>query len=190
MPITFTNDELKRIIDGKPIGDFYPYNMEEYNHKEIDTYISKVVGSFAGIRNLLLESDFKSYGSGYASYVDVFCWKRDGSSTQVDQYETNIDGIRVYVNRLAPVAIIGSDQVTKHRNGGSSGFIHSHTINVLPPGDWEEQVEGIKKVLTMYQYKILDSTYLNQPLPFQAKIPTILADPPYKIFDALFYWED
>ncbi|WP_010098295.1 hypothetical protein [Ornithinibacillus scapharcae] len=190
MSITFSNQELQRIIAGDPIGVFYPYNLKEYNHQEIDTYISKVVGSFGGIRNLLHEADFNSYGSGYASYVDVFCWKRDGTSTQIDEYETTIDGIRVYINRLAPIAILGSDQVTKHRNGGSSGFIHSHTVNRLPPGDWTEQVESIKKVLDKFQYKIMDKSYLHQALPFQAKIPTILADPPYKIFDALFYWED
>lgn len=190
MSITFTNKELQRIIAGDPIGEFYPYNMKEYNHKEIDNYISKVVGSFRGIRNLLNEADFNSYGSGYASYVDVFCWKRDGTSTYVDEYETTMDGIRIYINRLAPIAILGSDQVTKHRNGGSSGFIHSHTVDSLPPGDWAEQIAGIKEVLEKYHYKVMEKSYLNQPLPFKAIIPTIFANPPYKVFDALFYWED
>ncbi|MEN2465848.1 hypothetical protein [Ornithinibacillus sp. JPR2-1] len=155
---TFTNEELKSIIKGNPVGEFHPYNLAEYDHEAVNDYISSVVGSISAIKNLAIEANFDSYGSGYASYVDVFCYKKDGSSSEQKDYELWIDGIRVYINRLAPVAIFGESE--------------------------------IKRVLEKFHFTILDKTYLNEPLPFQAKIPTILADPPYKLFDALFYWED
>lgn len=186
----FTNEELRRIIEGNPVGEFYPYNLSEYDHEAVNDYISSVVGSISAIKNLAIEANFDSYGSGYASYVDIFCYKKDGSSSEQKDYELWIDGIRVYINRLAPVAIFGESEITKHRNGGSSDFISNHSAGSLPPGDWEDEIRGIKRVLEKYHFTILDKTYLNEPLPFQAKIPTILSDPPYKLFDALFYWED
>jgi hypothetical protein len=180
VPINFSNDELKRIIETKPIGNFHPYNMEEYNHDAVNDYISKVVGSLAAIHNIRYEADFDSYGSGYASYVDVFCWKRDGSSSEEREDVLWIDGIRIYICRLAPVAVIGKGQVTKHARGGSSDYIESSSVNVLPSGDWKQEVEGIRNILKM----------VNQLLSFEAEIPTILANKPYKMFDAFFYWED
>ncbi|MCP3764798.1 hypothetical protein NLX67_20965 [Domibacillus sp. A3M-37] len=72
MSLNFGNEELNRIIETKPVGDFYPYNLKEYNHRAVNDYISKAVGSLAMIKNIKYEGDFESYGSGYASCVDVF----------------------------------------------------------------------------------------------------------------------
>lgn len=74
----FSNETLKRIIETKPIGRFYPFNLKEYDDDAADEYISKVVGSLAAIKNLAYQAEFDSYGSGYASYVEVFCYKKDG----------------------------------------------------------------------------------------------------------------
>lgn len=186
----FSNEELKRIIETNPVGDFYPFNLKEYNDVAADEYISKVVGSLAAIKNLAYETEFDSYGSGYASYVEVFCYKKDGSSSEERDGVLGIDGIRIYVCRLTPVAVIGKGKVTKHDKGGGSDFLPSQNVDVLPSGDWEEMAGGIRDVLARYHFKVLDSKYVNLPLPFKAEIPTIIGDSPYKIFDAIFYWED
>lgn len=36
MSIHFLNKELKRIIECRPIGNFYPFNLEEYQDEAID----------------------------------------------------------------------------------------------------------------------------------------------------------
>lgn len=190
MPIGFSNDQLKRTTETKPVGDFYPYNMEEYDHEAIDNYISKVVGSLATIRSVKYEAIFDSYGSGFASYVDVFCWKRDGSSSEKREGIVWIDGIRIYICRLAPVAVIGKGQVTRHALGGSRNYIESSTINVFPSGDWKQEINDLRNILDSYFFTELEPEYLNQPLPFETEIRTILASKQYKVFDALFYWED
>lgn len=186
----YSNEQLIRIIETKPVGNFYPYNTDEYDYDAVDEYISKVVGSLASIRSIEFEADFESYGSGYASYVDVFCWKRDGSSSEQRDGVFWIDGIRIYICRLAPVAVMGVGQITKHDTGGSSDYIEPRFVNELPSSDWEDEIYQIKNILESNFLTILDREYVNQPLDFEAKIPTILADKPYKIFDALFYWED
>ncbi|WP_051359419.1 hypothetical protein [Paucisalibacillus globulus] len=190
MAIQFTNDEIKRIIEMKTVGDFYPYDIEENDENAIDDYLKHVAGSLARVNNLAYEADFEHYGSGYASYVDCFCWKRDGSSTQVKDREQWIEGIRIYLCRLAPVAVFGEGIVTKHINGGSSDFISYNTVDTLPPGDWEMEIQGIKKQLESFNFQILEREDLKQFLPFKAEIPTIMSNPPYRLFDAFFYWED
>ncbi|WP_159882789.1 hypothetical protein [Paenibacillus puerhi] len=190
MSINFSNDDLKRIIETKPVGNFYPYNIKEYNHDAVNEYISKVVGSLASVNNINHEADFRSYGSGYASYVSIFCWKKNGSSSKEQEGVLYIDGIRIYVCRVTPVAVIGKGQVTKHARGGSSDYIESNKVDVLPSGDWNQEVWGIRDVLESYNFTVLDRNFVNQPFPFEAKIPTILAEEPYKLFDAFFYWED
>lgn len=190
MKKNFTNEDLKRVIETKPVGDFYPFNLGDYNDQAIDDYLAKIVGELAMIENIKFEADFDSYGSGFASYVDVFCWKGDGSSTKEHDKVQSIDGLRLYLCRLTPVAVIGASQVTKHETGGVEEFLNSEKVDNIPPGDWKEQIEGIKNVLKRYRYKVLERTYVSELLPFDAKIPTIVADPPYKLFDAFFYWED
>ena len=190
MFIKFTNEEIKRIIEMKTVGNFYPYDVKENDEKAIDDYLRQVVGSLARVNNLTYEADFNHYGSGYASYVDCFCWKRDGSSTKIEDREQSIDGIRIYLSRLAPIAVFGEGLVTKHTNGGSSDFLSNTTVGTLPPGDWNIQIQGIRKQLESFNFQILEREYLNQFLPFKATIPTIMSDPPYRLFDAFFYWED
>ena len=52
-------------------------------------------------------------------------------------------------------------------------------------------VRKLKAILSKYDYTLLEAEYINKPLPFQAKIPTIYRKPrDYLIMDAIFYWED
>ncbi|MCP3776427.1 hypothetical protein NLX71_24585 [Paenibacillus sp. MZ04-78.2] len=131
-----TNEQLKRIIEGKPVGDYYPYNMKEYDSKPIDDYLSKVIGSLNQINSLEFESIFDHYGSGFASYVDVFCWKKDGSSSSDLRGVLWRNGIRIYICRLAPIAVLGKGQSSKHATGGSRDFLNVDIIDSLPNGDW------------------------------------------------------
>ena len=57
-------------------------------------------------------------------------------------------------------------------------------------GNREEIEENIRNLLESFFFNVLDPEYLNQSLPFETKIRTILAQKQYKVFDALFYWED
>lgn len=188
----FTNDELKRIIDMKPVGNFYPYNMEEYDFDAVDQYIHKVVDTLRTIPNLAFAADFDSHGSGYASYVHIFCWKKAGSSKTVVERTITTTGIRLYICRLAPVAVMGEGEMWKHTIGSSGGndLLSSNTVDVIPKGNWREQWESIRHVLKKYGYTILDRKFVKKRLPFEATIQTILTDPPYELFDAFFYWED
>lgn len=158
-----------------------------------------VGGSKSALKNVLheleqskqiaVESD-DSYGSGYASYLDVFCFKKDGSSTRVSGLSTITEGIALYLCKLAPVAVMGAMTKTKSKNGGSSSFLRPEDSNILPAGNWDTVIFEIKQKLEKQNIELLEPKILKQKMPFVAEIPTIFGDPPYQIFDAFFHWED
>lgn len=182
---------LTSIVHQTYVGEFYPYNEEQKNEKEIDSYINNLVGSLSSITNLKVEADFNNYGSGYASYVPIFLYKKDGSSTEFVRSHKIINGILLYVCRHAPVAAYGRSQVTRQANEGSFEFLTPRLIGTLPTGEWEDIENGIKKHLNYYQFEILSKEDLEEPLNFNISIPTVInEDNSYKIFDCFFFWED
>ena len=140
-------------------------------------------------KQIVVESD-DGYGSGYASYLDVFCFKKDGSSSRVSGLNTTIEGIALYLCKLAPVAVMGAMTKTKTKNGGSSGFLRPEDLNKPPAGDWDAVIFEIRHKLEKQNVLMLEPKVLKQEMPFETKIPTILGNPPYQIFDAFFHWED
>ncbi|BBH24367.1 hypothetical protein Back11_57120 [Paenibacillus baekrokdamisoli] len=182
---------LKSIVQQKFVGEYYPYNLEQKNDEEIDSYINNLVGGLSSIKNLKVEADFNNYGSGYASFVNIFCYKKDGSSTEIIKGHTTINGILLYVCRHAPVAAYGRSQVRRHSHGGSHEFLTTKLIATVPTGEWMEIENRIKEQLENYHFGILSKDYLEEPIDFNISIPTIInEDESYKIFDCFFFWED
>ncbi|MFK7692328.1 hypothetical protein [Paenibacillus sp. HJGM_3] len=186
----FTEDELKSIVEQKFVSGTYPYDTYPMKENEIGSYIKKLVGNLSSISNLRVEADFNSYGSGYASFVNIFCYKKDGSSTLINRGHQTIYGLLLYVCRHAPVAAYGRSEVTRHSRGGSFEFLSTKSIGKLPEGNWNEVENRIKQVLNNYGYKLLKKEYLEQPIEFEISIPTIINEEGYRVFDCFFFWED
>ncbi|MBC8059308.1 MAG: hypothetical protein H7Y18_01430 [Clostridiaceae bacterium] len=184
----YSEETLRKFIDGRPSGKDYPYNNG--TSKQIEFHIKSIVADLERSNLIKVEADFKSYGSGYSSYIDIFCYKKDGSSTIKKKDVLWIDGITIYISKLAPVAIYGASNKTKHSKGGGYNFLDANNINSIPKGNWDDVLYTITNKLKKYEIEMLRKRELAKPLDFKAKIPTILNDGGYKIFDAIFYWED
>ncbi|WP_202707219.1 hypothetical protein [Sporosalibacterium faouarense] len=184
----FTDDELKFIVNRKTVGNFYPY--KDGTIKQIVYYIKEIASVFEASKLLCCDADFSSYGSGFASYVDCFLYKRDGSSSFKKDKTLWIDGITLYISKFAPVAVWGHSRVTKHRTGGSRDFLNYNNIGELPKGNWNNEMYQMKNILNKYSIVCLEKKYVKKRLNFEVKIPTVLNQGSYKVFDALFYWED
>lgn len=113
----FSDTELLKVINNETIGTFFPYLNGTKN--DIEGFIKSIVADLNRSSMIKAEADYSSYGSGYASYVDIFCSKKDGSSTTQRGGVYWIEGIAVYICRLAPVACFGATQLTRHKEGGS-----------------------------------------------------------------------
>jgi hypothetical protein len=173
----FSDDDLKRLIEFEPIGA--PFDVQ------------RVIRGLMRSRLLEVSVAPDSYGGGTASYFDVFCAKRGGQSTVKKDGVDYIDGIAVYLSRLAPVAVFGPMLHTRHPTGGSSSFLTAEIIGDCPAGDWSKEISEITKILTRYYgITILDRADLVKKLPFEAKIPTCFKRKGYQVFDAVFYYDD
>ncbi|MCU6793507.1 hypothetical protein OB236_15485 [Paenibacillus sp. WQ 127069] len=184
----FSDEQLQQIIQGEIIGDFFPYLGG--TNKQVVFYLKELVGRMERSRLLKFDADFRSYGSGYASYVDVFCYKKDGSSTENKQGTLWIDGISIYLCKHAPVAIFGPNKKTKGNRNGSYGTLSPYSIGEIPSGMWDEELKFIKEKIAEYKIEFLTKRVVKEQLLFETEIRTILNNDGYKVFDALFYWED
>jgi hypothetical protein len=185
--VEITNEILERVIAGKPVGEHEAYRNG--SHNKIKGHIKATIHDLEQSRIIALETQ-DSYGSGYASYVDVFCYKKDRSSSQVKSGTTYIAGIGIYLCKLAPVAVMGSTGQSQSPNGGTFGFLRAEDLGTFPPGDWTKINTEIRQKLERYGIEILEPQELIKPLTFTAKIETNFGDPPYTIFDAFFHWMD
>jgi hypothetical protein len=186
--VTFSERELRDIIGGLPIGERWPYSAGSAD--DIDQHLAAVVTQLSRSCLLEVEADFNHYGSGYASYVPVFCYKKDRKSTTRRDDTDWIDGILVYLCRLAPVAVYGPETESRAHRSGGHHFLMPDDLGRLLQGAWEEEVREVQAKLEAAGLTIPLQSEMARPLGFEAEIPTILADGPYYVFDAIFYWED
>ena len=181
-----TDDQLRDLVAGRPVGTDWPYVGG--SEADIEKHLRRAVAMLRSTGVLEVEADFEHYGSGYASYVHVFCEKTRGRSRTHRDGTDWIDGIAVYLSRLTPFAIYGQEQRTKHATGGSQGYVSAADVYSLPAGDWQKESAAIRRVLRDLGFVLPERDRLVDRLPFRLRIPTVLDDK--HVYDAMFYWED
>lgn len=195
----FSDKQLQTVIEGNAIGDYFPYDTN--NQQEIEAHIRRLFYRLKRIPDLILEAEWDHFGSGYASFVEIFCYRKADIVVVEEkngERELEISGIIVDVCRLAPVAIMGEDERFKTVDIATNEEIAGAYSSLLDDprrvkvGEKFQAVEyQLSQALEEFGYKILDEAILKQPLSFEAKIATLYRKPGgYKVMDALFYWED
>lgn len=195
----FSDEQLQRTIEGKAIGDYYPYNTN--NEREIEAHIRRMFYRLKRIPHLIVDAEWEHFGSGYASFVEFFCYRKEDITVIEEkngERELEIKGIIIDVCRLAPVTIMGEDErmriiniaVNEEVGGAYSSLLDDpRRLNISERFHTVER--QLKQALEEFEYVILDEETVNKPLSFKAKIPTIYRESyGYKVLDALFYWED
>ncbi len=194
----FTEKQLKYLIAGKVIGNSFPYNTND--HLEIEAHIRRLFYQINRIPNLTCVAEWDHFGSGFASFVELFCFRKEDIIVIKENKEhktERIEGVVINICRLAPVAILGEDErdktihiITNEVVGGSYSMLE-HPNQLKTSEKFSPMVRKLKAILSKYDYTLLEAEHINKPLPFQAKIPTIYRKPSdYLIMDAIFYWED
>ncbi|MGW4409328.1 hypothetical protein ACWEJ6_35230 [Nonomuraea sp. NPDC004702] len=137
-------------------------------------------------------AEFRHYGSGYASFVDVFITKRDGSMRHSENGWTNVEGLPLVLSRLAPLAALFKPDIQTSGPGrvGSRGMPELSLVTDTALPGWEEEYRQIRQVLDRHDIALLDSQVLSLPLEAELRPETILGSPPYSVFDAWFHWMD
>lgn len=192
----FSNEELKALIRGEMIGEVYPYSNK--NEIEVTNYL-KAIAAELKRDNIKLYEEPAHFGSGYASYVQWFCYEEkhieisENESTRTEK----IDGLAVAISCLAPGVLIGQMWKTstylresdKYFNGGQT-FISEPTHLAIAPAH-QLFANKLERLFMKYHYTILRHEDVARPLLIEADIPTIIRDKgQYLVWDAIFYWHD
>lgn len=195
----FSNLQLQDLITGKVVGEKFPYDTD--NEQEIEAHIRRLFYRINRIPNLICEAEWNHFGSGYASFVEFFCYLKEDVTVVEEKYgrrEEKMEGIIIDICRLAPVAIMGEDDrykticiETKEEVGGGSSSLLDGPNRLYISEKFQTIAEKLKQALKEFDYELLEGERINKRLPFQAKIPTLYREPGnYLIMDAIFYWED
>lgn len=159
----------------------------------VEGYLRRVVAALGRAPAIVVESaDFDHYGSGYASFVDVFVTSRDGSRRGEDERFRHVDGLTVCLSRLAPfAALCEPEQHTRGRDGlsGSSSLPSLARATTPDVPGWECEGADVEAVLADHGIGLLTPKTLARPI--RPMVETVLTDrPPYTVFDAWFHWMD
>jgi len=148
------------------------------------------------------------YGSGTASYRDLFCYRRTSAKKieahAAERRPLEIDGVCLYVSELLPAATWSHQARTytyRLDNGGkpvlnSFGhtFLSPTDLLRLPSGSWNDVDKAIWQALNTEQLLVLGSEQLAQPLPADLTVdswlPSLSGRPRLTLFDAIFFWAD
>lgn len=182
----FNQQELQEIINRNPVGDDWPYlgGTDEDIEQHLIA-VSKRCGELPGIK---LEAEFDHYGSGYASYVHLFCQRPQKDLPYERDGRKWTDGLALYLNRLTPLAVYGPETRTVFERGSSHGFLDSESVGQLPDDSWSSDWQAILKILSDEGFSVPPTEQLKRPLEFESQIATVFDGKSQ--FDALFYWED
>lgn len=145
----------------------YPYSTQDPD--TIEHFLQQVVESLKNSDQMEVEAEFDHYGSGYASYVEVFCDRRQPSSSASNS-DSATPGITLYLSRLLPIVVYGATEKAANSYSGTFKFLTPNQLGTLPPGDWQEIFTEITQKLRSFNLQIIS--------------------PSAEEFQELFYWED
>ena len=157
---------------------------------EIESLLTDLVAALQARPELSIEAEFSSYGSGWASFVDVFCARSAGRSTvAASNGESITTGIRLYVSRLTPLAVYGMGEVRRDPRGRAWNFLEPQGIGTVADS-WNLELDLILTVLQQFELLVLPRKLAERHLPFDADLDTNLGQAPFTVFDAIFHWYD
>jgi hypothetical protein len=187
----FSEGNLRAIFVAlRPVGPSWPYDRG--SAADIEAHLKDASALLERSPRLSVFTHRDHYGSGYASYVHLFCFKQKGKSASQNQGHTEIDGIDVYLCRLAPVAALGAGSQTRFVGGGMAYTTLSvEQVNQSPPGEWAWEINEIRTKLDRRGFVLPSQAELSQKLPFALKAKRYRPSySPTCVFDAIFFWDE
>jgi len=181
-----TEDDIASLLRQQPITDEWPWSTK--NEPAIYQHIQDIITEIGSKNRLLDRTEFGHYGSGYASFVDCWLYRED------DEFRFDSGncywGLVVLFSTLSQYYVIGEGQKTWHRRGGSSYLPSFQLVDQINHPAIQQIVDGVCISLRDRGLVRAHVSDLTSELPRETDVPTILSDPPWRHFDALFYWED
>jgi hypothetical protein len=185
-----SSSDIEALLDGKTIGDAYPWNTGEPDliegHYKL---VCAAIERSCGVRSRI---EWNHYGSGYASFVDAWFYRPDAgfAPTRPTGYEQEYVGLVVLLSRLSPYF-----SFSEGGKGWSANRAHSYlpcleAIDRLTVPSVRALAQNCATILVAHGLRRLHAEALGHPLPSGATVATNLSDHAHTYFDALFNWDD
>jgi hypothetical protein len=156
-----------------------------------DLRLHEVVDDLDALEEIrVFDAEFGEYGCGYASFVEVKLTRRDGSLVTERDSGTQTRGFGVLLSRLAPVAVLQGTAVDWRTENGGSGTLPDISYVVEWPMVDHPEADAVGDVLERHGYAIVGPDVLARPIAAGLEPDTNLGEPPWRVFDAWFYWFD
>ncbi|MDG9667791.1 hypothetical protein ONV78_08615 [Hahella sp. CR1] len=178
----FTDEHITRLLNQQPISDAPPWC--DGDERAVDSFYKYVCARVSQLTMAQFHAEWKHYGSGYASFVDV-CFYQGKAAQGQDAPEQM--GLEVLFSRLSPYFVLMEAPVPTsgfHSLPSFNGLDRLRTPNVI------QLAQTIQPILEDFGLLRLYKSDLNKTLPRQIKVPAVLNEGACKLYDALFYWED
>jgi hypothetical protein len=181
-----SENQIELLLHQKPITDEWPWVTRD--ESVIDMHWKDVLSEICRDLNLLEKSEFGHYGSGYASYVDSWLYR----DTEEFRFHPGncFWGLVILYSRLSPFYVIGEGKRTWHDKGGSSYLPCFEFVDQLTQNCVFSLSQDVEAILGNRGLRRLRKDQVSGTLDAKFQVPTILADPPLRHFDAIYYWED
>ena len=183
-----SKQDLIEISKQNPVGEDWPYFGG--SPKDIESHLRATTKKINKIPKIHVEAELNHYGSGYASYAHLFCSKADGSLSYQKDGRDWVDGLTVYLSRLFPIAVIGSETRTSFDRGSSYSFLDVNGIGVVDELNWKFEFDAVKNILQEDGFELGDQKVLSDAVSSIADGGLPNLDLTKTLFDFLFYWDD
>jgi hypothetical protein len=185
--LTLSNDEIAQLIQGKDLVRFPPVRTPEAALESFYAGLVKEITHFSGCAE---KTEWGHYGSGYASFVDAWFYFPDGRARGTSTTSEHHYGIYVLLSRLSCFFVVGQGEKTWQRDTSSSylpdlSSIDSVTHPALLP--LELQIDSFLGGAGLTRLRRADLELAIGP---EHVVPTIMSEPPFMQFDALFFGVD
>jgi hypothetical protein len=187
----FNDTQLDLLLHGQAVEANLPFQFDD--DESVQHFYQPLLKRIERIRNLSSCVEWGHYGSGYDSYVDAWFYPRDDSSRisgPRQQHSHHYTGLIMLLSRLSRFFVIGQGEQSWSNDSGGSYSPCFDIVDQITHPALVAHVEPISSLLTEAGLVRLRKNQLIEFLPSGLIPPTILTNPPYRHFDALFHWED
>jgi len=185
-----TRAQIDLLLGQRSITELPPWNSND--EAAVDAFYREACAALMCETGTQSRIEWDHYGSGYASFVDAWFYRPEPAfkSRIPFTYTHGHTGLIVLLSRLSPYFVMMEGDKGWGERNAASYLPDAREADRLHTAAVRELAARMQPLLEARGLVRLRGADLAQPLPAGLAVPTILGDPPYTVFDALFYWED
>lgn len=183
----FNREEISKLLKGDPISADLPFDNQD--DESIRAFYEPIIQAADRCFDLRSQIEWNHYGCGYASFIDAWFYRADQGGRLTGLGERHI-GIWILLSRTTRFFVMGQGEKSWSEKGGSGYLPSLDKVDEIDHWAIAALTVPLANKFTAAGLARLSRKDLEETLNSNCEVPTILSDPPYKLFDALFHWED